>query len=66
MAAGSGRSQQGGSSRLNIPATILSEADAAGNVHSIYNTLPSFDGAAEALAEIAKHSAAHRLEDYLK
>lgn len=53
----SGRMQHSGSGGLNIPDTILSEADAT-NVHSIYTTLPSFDGAAEALAEIAAINAA--------
>lgn len=47
-----------GSSKLKIPETIASEVDAASNVHSIYNTLPSFNGAAEALLEIARSTEA--------
>ena len=34
-------------------ATILSEGDEAGNIHSIYTTLPSFNTAADALIELA-------------
>ena len=34
-------------------ATVLSEGDEAGNIHSIYTTLPSFNTAADALIELA-------------
>jgi hypothetical protein len=45
-----------------VPDTIASESDAA-NEHSIYTTLPSFNGAAEALMEIALNEALQRGEE---